>query len=374
MVERTVEAMRSAPPSLAPLHFLVLVVAAWLRRAQERRIEYLLAENRVLRARLGPKRLRLTDPERRLLAQKGRAVGRRLLDGLSSLATPETILRWYRELVAAKYDGSSKRKTPGRPATEADVSSQLVTLARENPTWGYTRLRGVMANIGFELGRSTIQRILAEHGIEPAPRRGKAMSWRTFLKAHWGAIAAADFFSVEVLTRGGLVRYLVLFVIDLKTRHVTIAGVSSRPDGPWMAQLARNLTDCFDGCLKDFKKLIVDRDPLYTAHFRDILRSRGTETLRLPARSPNLNAYAERFVLSIKSECLRHFVPLGEAHLRTIVREYIEHYHEERHHQGLGNVIPFPRGQPLSHLPNRGPVKRRERLGGVLAYYHREAA
>jgi len=200
------------------------------------------------------------------------------------------------------------------------------------------------------------------------------MSWKVFLAAHWGAIAAADFFSVEVLTCSGLVRYLVLFVIDLKSRRVTIVGVSSQPDGPWMAQLARNLTDCAEGWLKDFNKLIVDRDPLYTEHFRSILKSTGVEVLRLPARSPNLNAYAERFVRSIKSECLSRFVPLGEAHLRAIVREYIDHYHHERNHQGLDNVIPFPRGQPDPSLAIRRPVKRRERLGGVLNYYHRDAA
>ena len=141
-------------------------------------------------------------------------------------------------------------------------------MGRENPSWGYTRLSGALENLGFDLGRSTIQRILTEHGIEPAPLRGKTMPWKIFLKAHWGAIAAADFFSVEVLTRGGLVRYLVLFVIDLKTRRVHIAGVTCRADGAWMAQIARNLTDATAGALTGLGHLIVDRDPLYTAHFR----------------------------------------------------------------------------------------------------------
>ena len=185
----------------------------------------------------------------------------------------------------------------------------LLRMARENPSWGYTRLRGALNNLGLDFGRSTIQRILTAHGIEPAPVRGKTLSWSTFLKAHWGAIAAADFFSVEVLTRRGLVRYLVLFVIDLKTRRVHIAGLTRRPDGEWMAQIARNLTDTAGGALKGFRHLIVDRDPLYTAHFRNLLRSTGTQVLRLPANSPNLNAYAERFVRSIRQECLRHVDP-----------------------------------------------------------------
>jgi putative transposase len=212
---------------------------------------------------------------------------------MASLATPETILRWYREQVAAKYDGSRTRGRPGRPAARGTKVEQLLTMARENPSWGYTRLRGALETLGFDLGRSTIQRILAEHGIEPAPLRGKTMPWKTFLKAHWGAIAAADFFSVEVLTRGGLVRYLVLFVIDLKTRHVHIAGVTCRADGEWMAQMARNLTDAAAGPLTGFGHLIVDRDPLYIAHFRTLLQAAGVQLLRLPTRSPNLNAYAE---------------------------------------------------------------------------------
>ena len=196
-------------------------------------------------------------------------------------------------------------------------------MARENPSWGYTRLRGALQNLGFDLGRSTIQRILTEHGSEPAPLRGKTMPWKTFLKAHWGAIAAADFFSVEVLTPGGLVRYLVLFVIDLKTRRVHIAGVTCATDGAWMAQVARNLTDAAAGPLTGFGHLIVDRDPLYTAHFRTLLNVAGVQLLRLPSRSPNLNAHAERFVRSIKHECLRHIIPLGERHLRAVLRDFV---------------------------------------------------
>ena len=143
-------------------------------------------------------------------------------------------------------------------------------MARENPSWGYTRLRGALENLGLHLGRSTIQRRLKEHGIEPAPLRGKTMSWKTFLKAHWGAIAAADFFSVEVLTLGGLVRYLVLFVMDVKTRRVHVAGVTCRADRAWMAQVARNLTDAVAGPLQGFGYLIVDRDPLYTVQARSV--------------------------------------------------------------------------------------------------------
>jgi putative transposase len=311
------------------------------------------------------------DSERRLLAEKGKPLGRKLLAEMASLATPETILRWYRERVAAKYDGSRSRCARGHPAARGDKVEQLLTMARENPTWGYTRLRGALRNLGFDLGRSTIQRILKEHGIEPAPLRGRTMPWKTFLRAHWGAIAAADFFSVEVLTRGGLLRYLVLFVIDLKTRRVHIAGFTSQADGTWMAQIARNLTDAVAGPLQGFGHLIVDRDPLYTKQFKGLLASANVSLLRLPANSPNLNAYAERFVRSIKQECLRHIIPLGERHLRTAVHEFVEHDHSERNHQGLGNVIPFP-SPPATTIEGR--ICRRERLGGLLNFYERKSA
>ena len=162
----------------------------------------------------------------------------------------------------------------------------LLTMARENPSWGYTRLRGALANLGLHLGRSTIQRILKEHGIDPAPTRGRTLSWSAFLKAHWDAMAAADFFGVEVLTRAGLVRYLVFFVIELQTRRIHIAGIGCNPQGAWMVQLARNLTDATSGFLKGARHLIVDRDPLYTE-----------------VRSPGVSA--------------RHIIPLGERHLRS---------------------------------------------------------
>src|SRR5450432_597192 len=317
-------------PSLPPLQFLILLVASWLGRRQGQAIEFLRTENRVLRARLGRRRLCFTDAERRLLGETGKPLGRSLLAEVASLATPETILRWYRESVAAKYDGSRARSAAGPQAVRGERVKQLLAMARENPTWGYTRLRGALRNLGFDVGRSTIQRILKEHGIEPAPFRGRTMPWKTFLKAHWGAIAAADFFSVEVLTRGGLVRYLVLFVIDLKTRRVHVGGVTAHADGTWMAQIARNLTDAVAGPLRGYRHLIVDRDPLYTAHLQSLLHVAGVSLLRLPPRSPNLNAYAERFVRSIKQECLRHVVPLGDRHLRSVVREFVEHYHSER--------------------------------------------
>jgi putative transposase len=186
-----------------------------------------------------------------------------------------------------------------------------------------------MGNLGHEIGRTTVQKILKENGIEPTPERRKRPTWKAFLGSHWEALAACDFFTVEVLTLGGMIRYQVFFVMELATRRVEIAGIVRQPHGEWMIQVARNLVDCVDGFLEGKKYLILDRDPLFTKRFRQFLRSAGVEPLHLPAKSPNLNAYAERFVLSIKSECLDRLVLLGERPLRTVIREFVFHYHRE---------------------------------------------
>src|SRR5262245_6304686 len=332
-------AMDALPP---PLAFFVLLFAGWVNRQQQAMIDYLLEENRVLRAAQGSRRLRLTDDQRRRLAVKGKVLRRRRLASVAVIVTPDTILRWYRRLVATKYDGSQRRR-PGRPSTKPDLAALVVRMASENPSWGYTRIRGGLKRVGHDLGRNTIKAILKDHGIEPAPERGGKMSWKTFLAAHWEGVAAADFFTVEVLTLRGLVRYVVFFVMKLKTRTVEIAGITSEPDGAWMTQLARNLTDPSDGFLRGMQHIILDRDPLYTAAFRRLLRASGVKPLVLPAWSPNLNAFAERFVGSAKSECLERIVPLGEGHLRAAVRALVEHYHEERPHQGLGNEFIAPK-------------------------------
>ena len=237
-------------PLPRPLAFLLLLVSGWVNRQQQAVIDYLLEENRILRAAHAPRRLRLTDDQRRRLAVKGKVLGRRRLADVAGIVTPDTILRWYRKLVATKYDGSNQRR-PGRPCTKPDIAALVVRMADENPTWGYTRIRGGLKSLGHEVARNTIKAILKDHGIAPAPERGTKTPWKTFLAAHWDALAAADFFTVEVLTLGGLVRYVVFFVMKLKTRAVEIAGITCQPDEVWMTQLARNLTDAGDGFLRE---------------------------------------------------------------------------------------------------------------------------
>jgi putative transposase len=344
-----------------PLHFLILTMAGWVNRAQQDVIAYLREENRILREPAGDGRLRR-------LAAKARKLNRKTLVGLGPIVTPDTLVRWYRNLVARKYDGSKRRKT-GRPRTARDIEQLVIRMVRENPSWGYTRIRGALRNLGQEIGRNTIKRILRANSIEPATTRRRGRSWGTFLKAHWGSIAAADFFTVEVLGRRGLIRILVLFVIDLKSRRVKIAGIVSDPDGCWIKQMARNLTDAEDGFLVGTRYLIHDRDPLFTREFRHLLQSGGVSSIRLPAQSPDLNAQAERFVRSIREECLSRVIPLGDRHLRWVIGEYVKHDHLERNHQGLGNKLIEPPGET-----GHGRVACRQRLGGLLRYYHRRAA
>ncbi|MCA9755803.1 MAG: integrase core domain-containing protein [Candidatus Eisenbacteria bacterium] len=349
-----------------PLHFLILTIAAWLNRHQRDRIDYLREENLILREQLGGKRIRFTDAQRIRLARKARRLGTKGLRGLDTIVAPETLLRWYRQLVARKYDGSKKRG-PGRPPKFESIEALILRLAEENPGWGYTRIEGALANLGYDVSRTTIQRILRENDLEPAPSR--RLPWKTFLELNWGAVAAMDFLSVEVLTWTGLIRYYVLFVIDLETRRVRIARITHSPDGAWVEQVTRTLTDPDHGFLAGKGYLIHDRDPLFTRAFADVLRGGGVEPMRLPPRSPNLNAHAERFVRSIKEECLSKAIPMGERHLRWLVTEYVEHYHLERNHQGIGNALID--GSPTL---GTGDIRCRERLGGLLRWYYREAA
>ncbi len=356
--------------STSLLQFLLMVVAGWLQRQQAATIDYLKAENRTLRARLGGRRIVFTDAERRQLAEKARALGRKALHELGTIVTPETLLRWHRELVARKWT-FVERRGPGRPRIREELAALVVRMARENRGWGYTRIQGAMANLGHKLGRGTIGRILKDRGIEPAPERGKGMPWTVFLKAHWKVLAASDFFAVEVWSWSGLVTYYVLFVMELATRRVCIAGITRHPDTQWMLQMARQLTDGIDGILLDKRYIILDRDTKYCQAFRGFLKREGIAVIRLPPRSPNLNAHAERWVRGVRDECLSRLIPIGQGMLRRALREYGAHFHQERNHQGLGNVLIMPNA---SAKHRHGPVIRRTRLGGLLNYYERAAA
>jgi len=351
-----------------PLAFILLGLAGWMNRNQQDVIEYLQEAIRVLREMSG-KKPRFNDDQRRRLANKGKRLGRKALDRFSSLVAPHTLLAWQRRLVAQKYDFSKIRK-PGRPRTKAEIQELILKLARENRTWGYTRIQGALANLQHDVSRGTIANVLKTAGVEPALTRGDGMTWRGFLKAHWEVLAATDFFTVEVWTGRGLVRYHVLFVIQLATRAVEIAGVVPEPTESWMLQIARNLVDPWTGFLTSSRLLIHDRATVFSEHFTQLLRSGQVESLRLPARSPNLNAYAERFVRTIWHGCLRRLVFFGESSLRRAVDEFAADYNQERNHQGLANQLIGPKA---TRFPSEGKLCCRKRLDGLLSYYYREA-
>ena len=214
--------------SSLPLQFLLLTLAGWMGRDHQRVTEYLLAENAVLRQQLRGRRVHFTDAQQRRLATPAKKLGRKALRQLDTVVTPDTLFRWYRRLVAHKYDSSAQRECI-RPRRKPDVVELVLRMAKENPTWGYTRIRGALHNLGHDIGRNTVKRVLLEAGMTPAPERGRRRSWSAFLRALWGAIAAMDSFTVEVVTWAGLVRYPVLFVIDLATRRVEIAGIVDQP-------------------------------------------------------------------------------------------------------------------------------------------------
>ena len=356
--------------ALDPFSFVVISIAGWMNQHQQHVIEYLIEENRVLREQIGDRRMRFTNNQRRRLAAKAKRLGRKLLAQLETIVTPETLMLWHRKLIAEKYDGSSFR-TPGRRRTAKDLAALVVRMAEENRGWGYRRIQGALANLGHMLAHNTIANILKRHGIEPAPERERKTTWKEFLRRHWEQIVATDFFTVEVWTPRGLQRFVILFFIELSTRRVEIGGISNRANGLWMAQISRNLTDDVDGFFKGKRYLIHDRDPLYTSEFLSMLAEQGIESVKLPPRSPNLNAHAERFVRSIKESCLERMIFFGEDALRKAVHDFVAHYHFERNHQGLGNRLIVPLTTSVETV---GTVQRRQRLGGLLNYYHRQAA
>jgi putative transposase len=278
-------------PRLHRLRMLLAYVTGSVNQELLLQNEYLAAENRILRAKL-PSRLRLSNPERATLAEIGKRLGRKALREVARIAQPDTILAWYRRLVANKFDGSKHRQYPGRPTVSAEVEALVVRMARENSGWGYDRIVGALANLGHCLSDQTVGNILRRHGFAPAPQRCQTTSWKDFIAAHMNVLAGTDFFTVEVLTWRGLVTYYVLFFLHLETRRVSVAGITRHPDQEWMEQIARSATQESWGYLDQCRYVLHDRDTKFCASFRSVLAGGGVKTLTLPARTPNLKAYA----------------------------------------------------------------------------------
>ena len=347
---------------------LITCLAYCIDKELWKAIEYLKEQVRVLKEQQEEdKRILLSNRQRTRLAAKAKRLTRKLLEQTTALFTPDTILGWYRRLIAQKYDGSKNCKNPGRPRISQEITELVIRFKQENPHWGYTRIRDYIVYLGYKIGETTVKNILVANGYDPEPDLTRKTTWKEFIRSHFSVLAACDFFSIELLVKGRLIRRMVLFAMNLSTRKVDILGIRPQPNDSWMEQIARNLT-CDGSFLAGKKYLIHDRDTLYTAKFESILRNSGVDPVKLPLRSPNLNAYAERFVRSIKEECLNHLILSSEEQLRYVLSEYLSYYHHERIHHGLNRII------DPQHESCQGEIMCIERLGGLLKSYHRKAA
>ena len=280
------------------------------------------------------------------------------------IVTPQTILRWHRELLRRKW--TQPRRSRGRPPVDDRIRQLVLRFARENPGWGSPRVAGELLKLGLRVSPSTIRRILLANQLGPAPRRS-GPTWREFLRQQAAGMLACDFFTVETLS---LRRFYVLFFIELESRRVHLAGCTTNPTGAWVTQQARNLS--FTGVFERTRFLIHDRDSKFAAAFDEVFRSEGITVIHTPIRAPQANAYAERFVRTVRAECLDWLLIIGRRHLQTVLRVYTTHYNRERPHRGLALLTPEPaNAQPP---PSRGEIKRRDRLGGLIHEYHRAAA
>jgi putative transposase len=306
---------------------------------------------------------RLEPADRALLAALSRALPRERWSCF--LVKPETQLRWHRRLVAGAW--TYPHRQTGRPPLNPDVQQVIVRLAKENPTWGYQRIKGELQRLGVHVSATAIRTTLGRHGLDPAPRRASG-SWPVFLRQQAAGIVACDFFTVDTIW---LRRLYVLFFIEVGTRRVHLAGVTANPDGAWVTQQARNLL-----LLKHrpLQFLIRDRDAKFTRAFDDVFRSEGAEVLITPVQAPNANAYAERWVRTVRAECLDWLLIVGRGHLEQVLQAYVEHYNVHRPHRALGLEPPVPRVGPTAITRDQRRVDRRDRLGGLLHEYHRQAA
>jgi len=280
------------------------------------------------------------------------------------LVTPRTLLRWHQALVRRKWRQPSGRR--GRPALPPEVRELVLRLARENPRWGHRRICGELAKLGLEVSPTGVRRLLARARLEPAPRRA-GPSWREFLRAQAARIVACDFFTVENVF---LRRYYALFFIAHESRSVWLAGCTTNPTGAWVTQQARNLgLDLSD---RGVRFLIRDRDSKYSGPFDQVFRSEGIRIVKTPIRAPKANAIAERFVRSVRSECLDWLLILNRTHLERVLRVYVDHYNRERPHRALELRRPAPDKRPEGS--SAGEIRRRDRLGGLIHEYYRTAA
>jgi transposase InsO family protein len=347
------------------LYFLVCrLLGAGSRRQDQNDIELLVLRHQVKVLQRQVKRPRLSRLDRVLFA----ATSARLPRGSwsSFLVRPETLLRWHRELVRRKWT-YRRMGHPGRPPVEPDLRALIVRLGRENPRWGYQRIRGELLKLGIRVSATTVRTILLRSGLNPAPRR-TGPTRTEFLRSQAAGIWATDFFTVETI---GLKTLYVLFFIELSTRRVHLAGVTEHPDSAWVTQQARNLA--IGERLSGVRFLLRDRDTKFSGPFDAVLRAEGVRVIRTPVRAPRANAFAERFVGTVRKECLDHVLIYGRRHLERVLQAYVAHYDEERPHRGLRLAVPAGYRTPQVRRTTRTPVERRDVLGGLIHEYRRAA-
>lgn len=352
------------------VHPLLMLIARATEKDLVLYLEYLKAENRILRSKL-PKRIDVLPAERARLIKLGVRLGSAIKE-LITIVHPRTFARWLSE-----HEGKVKPRKRGRPRKPEEVRQLIVEMAKSTG-WGYRRILGELRKLGIRsISRATVYRILQEHGFEPGPKRGKG-TWHDFVERHIKTLWATDFFTKKVWTLRGPVTYYVLFFIHLQTRRVHIAGMTPNPDGVWMAQTARNMSMIFGEEPAEYRPthIIRDRDAKFTDQFCSILESDGLEFRPIPARSPNLNPYAESWVGRTKQEVLDHFLVCGEKHLRHILATWLDYYHRRRPHQGLCNVPISDTVQLEISLEEfrRENIVCHETLGGLLKHSERKAA
>jgi putative transposase len=348
------------------LRRLLELVVLRFRSDREKEIEILVLRHqlRVLERQVG--RPQLTQADRALLAAFTRVLPRAGWTR-SLFVTPGTLLRWHRELVARRWTYPHRRR--GRPATPDETRELVVRLARENPAWGYRRIQGELVGLGIKLAASTVWTILKDAGIEPSPRR-QDPSWAEFLRAQAASILECGFLTVDTLF---LKRFYVLFFLELATRRVHIAGITTNPDGRWVTQQARNLFMRLDDQGIRPRFLVRDRDSKFTRDFDEVFRSEGIRVIKAPVRGPKARAHAERWVGSARRECLDRLLILGRRHLQHVLASYVLHYNEHRPHRSLEQRPPRPDPpsdvQPMANVIDLDRVRRRDLLGGLIREY-----
>jgi putative transposase len=331
------------------------------RSAEAKEIEILVLRHELAVLGRQHPRPRLQSKDRALLAAFSRLLPRARWSVF--LVRPETLLRWHRRMVRRRW--TYPTTSNGRPPIPEEVQQLVVRLARENPRWGYQRIHGELLRLGWRVSASSIRRVLRAHGLDPAPRRAPT-SWRSFLRQQAAGVAC-DFFTVDTVF---LRRVYVLFVIELGSRRVHLAGVTDHPTGLWVAQQARNLLAGLGDQAVAWRFLIRDRDSKFTRVFDDVWRSTGAEIIRAPVLAPNANAVAERWVGTVRQECLDHLLIVGRQQLVRVLGRYVEHYNQRRPHRSLAHATPVPSaGAEARSAPNFGRLRRCDVLGGLIHEY-----